>query len=414
MRRGSMRQRGPNTWQLRVYLGIDSDTGRQRYATRTVHGSRREATRQLALLTEESDNARAQAGTVAELLERWFAAASPGWAPTTIAHTRSIIDCHVIPHLGHLPVSKVTTAEIDDFYSWLLTVGGANRKGLSVGTVRRVHSLLHRALAQALRWDWIWLNPAAQASPPRSRRTEIRPPSPQELAALLDAVRDTNPPLRVFLRMAATTGARRGELLALRWGEVALARGSVAFTRALVVGPAGPVLAATKTGRTHTTDLDAATHQMLLDHHHAMEARAGAAGVVLGRQAFVFSHDTDGRSPWAPNWTTKQFIAARRAAGLPTFRLHDLRHFMATMMLSEAVPLAVVSQRLNHARISTTVNVYAHALPAWDRPAAETLAALLAPAQGPGSGPDRAAAPTEQQPYPQPATGHGQWREATR
>jgi len=58
MRRGSMRQRGTNSWQLRVYLGIDSNTGRQRYATRTVHGSRREATRQLGLLIEASDNAR--------------------------------------------------------------------------------------------------------------------------------------------------------------------------------------------------------------------------------------------------------------------------------------------------------------------------------------------------------------------
>jgi len=65
---------------------------------------------------------------------------------------------------------------------------------------------------------------------------------------------------------------------------------------------------------------------------------------------------------------------------------------MATMMLSEAVPLAVISQRLNYARISTSVNVYAHALPAWDRPAAETLARLLTPAQGPASGPDGAAA----------------------
>jgi integrase len=332
MRRGALRQRGANTWQLRVYLGINPETGKQRYATRTVRGSRREATRQLALLVAETDNARIHAGTMTDLLERWFAAASRGWAPTTVAHTRSIIDCHLIPQLGHLPVAKVTTADIDDFYGWLLTLGGGDRKGLSPGTVRRVHSVLHRALVQALRWEWIWINPASQANPPRVRRTEIRPPSPAELAALLAAVSDTNPPLCLFLRMAATTGARRGELLALRWTDVDLARGSVAFTRALIVGPAGPVLAATKTDRTHSTDLDAATHRMLVDHHDAMDARGRAAGPVLGRYAFVFSHDLDGRTPWAPNWTTKQFIAARRAADLPPFRLHDLRHFMATMM----------------------------------------------------------------------------------
>lgn len=401
MRRGSLRQRGTNTWQLRVYLGIDPGTGRQRYATRTVRGSRREATRQLGLLVAETDNARTHAGTFADLLDRWFAAASPGWAPTTVAHTRSIIGCHLIPHLGHLPVAKVTTADIDDFYGWLLVLGRADGTGLSVGTVRRVHSVLHRALVQALRWEWIWTNPASQASPPRARRSEIRPPSPDDLAALLAAVRDTNPPLCVFLRMAATTGARRGELLALRWAEVALARGSVAFTRALVVGPGGPVLAATKTDRTHSIVLDTVTHRMLVDHHEAMDRRARAAGVAVGRDAFVFSHDADGHRPWAPNWTTKQFIAARRAAGLAPFRLHDLRHFMATMMLAEAVPLAVVSQRLNHARISTTVNVYAHALPAWDRSAAEALARLLTP------GPSPFRSPTAQRRDPQPGTPHG-------
>jgi integrase len=223
MRRGSLRQRGTNTWQLRVYLGINPDTGGQRYATRTVRGSRREATRQLALLVAEVDNARIHAGTVTDLLERWFAAAARGWAPTTVAHTRSIIDCHLIPQLGHLPVAKVTTADIDDFYGWLLTFGGADRRGLSSGTVRRVHSVLHRALVQALRWEWIWINPAAQANPSRVRRTEIRPPSPAELAAMLAPVGESNPELCVFLRMAATTGARRGELLALRWADVDLA-----------------------------------------------------------------------------------------------------------------------------------------------------------------------------------------------
>jgi hypothetical protein len=108
MKRGSIRQRGTNSWELRVYRGIDLDTGRQRYATRTVRGSRREATRQLDLLVAEIDNAATHAGTLAELLERWFTAASPSWAPTTVAHTRSVIDCHLVPHLGHLPVAEVT------------------------------------------------------------------------------------------------------------------------------------------------------------------------------------------------------------------------------------------------------------------------------------------------------------------
>jgi integrase len=252
MARGSIRQRGRGRWELRVYAGVDAATGRQRYVTRTVHGSRRTAVRALD--------------------------------------------------------------------------------------------------------DW--------------RRRSI-------LAALLRVVVD-RPLLWCLLRLAATTGARRGQLLALQWRDIDLDRGVIAFTRALVVGPDGPVLGATKTDATHCTDLDAESAEMLRRCRAAAEQRAAAAGVSLPGAGYLFSDDLDGRRPWPPDRATKQFTPLAAAAGLPHFRLHDLRHFMATETLSAGVPLATVSQRLNHARISTTVNVYTHAIPAWDRPAAEKLAAILA------------------------------------
>lgn len=110
------------------------------------------------------------------------------------------------------------------------------------------------------------------------------------------------------------------------------------------------------------------------------------AGVELTEDAFVFALRPGGTKPWLPNWLTKRFIAARRGAGLPHFRLHDLRHFMATEMLAAGVPIATVSQRLSHARASTTLNVYAHAVPGGDRRAAETLAAILADGRRKGGG----------------------------
>jgi len=295
MARGSIRQRGRGSWELRMYAGVDAATGRQRYATRTVHGSRRAAVRALDDLAVEVDNARSHAGTVGDLLQRWLAAASPGWAPTTVAHTRSIIDCHLVPHLGHLEVAKLTTADIDDFYGDLLRCGGRAGTGLAPGTVHRVHSVLHRALVQAL------------------------------LAVVVD-----RPLLWCLLRLAATTGARRGQLLALQWRDVDLGRGVIAFTRALVIGPDGPVLGATKTDTTHCTDLDAESAEGLGRCRAAAEQRAADAGVTLSGAAFVFTDDADGRRPWASDRATRQFIAARRAADLPHFRLHDLRHFMAT------------------------------------------------------------------------------------
>jgi hypothetical protein len=113
-----------------------------------VHGSRRNAARELATFVTEMGHARIRAGTVAELLDRWFVAASPQWAAPTVRQTRSVIDRHLIPHLGHVAVVKLTTADIDDFYGHLLRGGGRHDRPLATGTVRRVHVVLHRALAQ--------------------------------------------------------------------------------------------------------------------------------------------------------------------------------------------------------------------------------------------------------------------------
>jgi integrase len=244
--------------------------------------------------------------------------------------------------------------------------------------VARVHAVLHRALAQALRWEWIWLNPASNATPPRVAPAEVRPPSPGQVVILLEWAKREDPPLHCYLRLAASTGARRSQLLALRWGDVDEKRAAIAFTRALVEGPAGPELRSTKTHRTYRVELDAETLDVLMAHRDWATARAVRVGAELTAGTFVFSSRPDGARPWLPNWLTKRFIAARRAAGLPHFRLHDLRHFMATEMLAAGVSIATVSQRLSHARASTTLNVYAHAVPGGDRQAAETLALILA------------------------------------
>jgi integrase len=205
---GSIRQRGKAAWELRVSRGVDPDSGHQRWLTETVHGSRRHAQAQLAALVAAADHARIQAGTVGDLLERWFAAASAHWAPSTVRQTRSVINHHLQPHLGHVAVAKLTSADIDDLYAHLLRAGKHNGGPLSPGTVHRVHVVLHRALAQAVRWEWIWINPASNATPPRSEPPDIRPPSANQVATLLEFVRSSDPALFTYLRLAVCTGAR--------------------------------------------------------------------------------------------------------------------------------------------------------------------------------------------------------------
>jgi integrase len=158
------------------------------------------------------------------------------------------------------------------------------------------------------------------------------------------------------LSLAVSTGARRSQITALRLGEVDLENGQIGFIQALLDAKSGPVLRPTKTKRTYRVDLDATCLEILTAHIARARARAEAAGVELDRSSFVFSDDPAGVAPWKPNWVTKQFIKYRTVVKVD-WRLHDLRHFTATTMLTAGVPITTVSARLSHARTSTTLNV---------------------------------------------------------
>ena len=353
-----------------MFIGTDPDTGRRIDRTTTVRGNRAEAERELATMVASARAVRTVGvrSPVSELLEAWFAVAEAGWAPTTVRQTRSVLDRYLHPHLGHLVVGEVTPAVIDASHATLRRGGGVKGQPLSPGTLARVHVVLRSALAQAMRWGWIWDNPAERAHRVVASSAELRPPTPDELTQLLDHVRDREPALHVFLYLAAITGARRAQLLGLRWHNVYFDTCRVSFCAGWVEGPHGPVLTTTKTKRSHVVDLDQGSFAVLADHAESSGTRA---------DGFVFSDD-GGTTAWKPNRVTKAFLRHRRAAGLRSFRLHDLRHFMATEMLDAGVPIVVVSRRLDHRRVSTTLDKYAHAVPGGDARASATLHLKLA------------------------------------
>lgn len=192
------------------------------------------------------------------------------------------------------------------------------------------------------------------------------------MSRLLEHVGKIDRAFHLFLVLAAITGARRGQLLALRWCDVDLEKSCLSFQRALVEGVNGPVLAPTKTRRAHRVALDDNSQQLLLDR---LDEVAGRTYDDLD-DLFIFS-SYPFLQPWKPNWVTKEFIKARKNAGIDHFRLHDLRHFMATQMLGSGIAIPVVSARLAHARASTTLNVYAHAIPGADVEAAQLISGIV-------------------------------------
>ena len=377
--RGHLRKRG-SAWELRAYAGVDPLTNRQKYVTRTFRGGKREAEEALArFVTEVSGGGHAvQDTTVGDLIRQWLDLAKPELSPTTARGYEWIITTYVTPTLGKVPLAKLRTAQLDRFYAQLREKGGQDGKPLSAATVRQVHAIVRRALQQGVRWGWIAINPASLASPPRVRTRELAPPEPAEVVALIQAAESADLDLGCFLHLAATTGARRGELCGLRWKDVDLDAGTLTISRS-VVEAAHSVLVEkdTKTHASRRLALDPDTVDSLRRHRKRVDERVGACDAELSENAYVFSAEPDGTRPWAPNNVTKDFIRLRNRAGLTTVRLHDLRHFAATRLLAAGVPVRTVSGRLGHSNAAMTLDVYAHFVEESDREAAAKLGALL-------------------------------------
>ncbi len=376
--KGFMRQRGAS-WELRVYLGHDPLTGKKRYASRTVRAGKREAQTALAEMITEAERGLTvrTTATVGELLSAWIEFASPDFSPKTVKETRGYIDRSLMPALGSRPLTKLKPADLDAFYRRLLTSGGSGGRPLAPGTVRRIHGILRRALSQGVKWGWLGINPATATTPPRVPASDIKPPSPEALGRVLRRAEVESPDLGCYLMLAATTGARRSELVALRWTDVDLDSATVSIERGIVAGPDGLVEKGTKTHSSRRVSLDAGTAAAIAEHHERMMNRAAMCRVATAADAFVFSNAADGSAPWFPDSVSRSFKRLCEKEGVPDVRLHDLRHFVATQLLSAGVDVRTVAGRLGHRNAATALNVYAHFVEQTDRKAADIMGGVL-------------------------------------
>jgi integrase len=374
-----MRQRGEGSWELRVYLGRDPLTGQKRWTYKTFKGGKREAQRALAAMVAAADGSGVapSSGTISELLKRWFENSSADFSPSTALETTNFMRRYIEPGLGSYSVARLRTEDIDRLYRELRKRGGQNGKALAPATVRRVHVIVHRALEQAVRWGWIRTNPAHKAQVPRIPAPDIRPPAPSDLVRLFALAEEHDPGLSTFLWVAAATGARRSELLALRWSDIDELSSRMTIARGLVNGPDGFVVKDTKTHGVRRVALDPKTVEVLAEHRRRAESAAGACRVVMAPDAYVFSHEADSSVPWRPDSTTRAFRLLVQRAGASGVRLHDLRHYVATRLLAAGVDVRTVAGRLGHRNASTTLNVYAHFVVDADEEAAAVLARLL-------------------------------------
>jgi len=376
--RGHLRRRG-SAWELRAYAGRDPVTGWDVYRTRSFKGGRRDAEDALAKFVQEVAGSHStRDATVGDLVDKWFELAKQDLSPSTVVGYTACIRRYVTPALGDVPLDRLKVAQLDHLYAELRSGGGQARRPLATATVRQVHAIVRRALQQGVKWGWLDTNPAVLATPPRVRNRVIEPAQPVDVVRLIVDAKEQDPDLGTFLHMAATTGARRGELCGLHWDAVDLETGTMTVARSVVDGPHGELIEKdTKTHSVRRVALDPSSVEELLAHRERCTARLKLCSADMDPSAYVFSRTVDGSKPWPPNDVTHAFIQLRDRLGLRTVRLHDLRHFAATRLLGAGIPVRTVSGRLGHANAATTLGVYAHFLAESDREAANTLGELL-------------------------------------
>jgi integrase len=191
------------------------------------------------------------------------------------------------------------------------------------------------------------------------------------------AITAEDPAIGTFLHLAAATGARRGELVALRWSDVDLDQGELVISRSVVdAGDRRLVIKDTKTHQGRRIALAAGAVRALRDHRrHQLEQRL-ALGLGRTDAPWIFCHP-DSSLPWRPDYVSKRWRRLRTELKLEDARLHDLRHFSVTQLLAAGVDPKTVAGRHGHARVAMTLDRYSHFVPARDRDAAEVLDGLL-------------------------------------
>lgn len=355
-------------WRLRVYEGAG------RYRSETFHGTTKQAERRLERFRIEVEDEQPAKGTVAELMARWLEVMSHELAPATLLGYRQASENYIVPVLGKMGLGQVRGRDIDAMYEDMLS-GRISRSGeeLNPATVRQVHAVLRGAYKRAVKWELVAASPVPAATPPGLKKYELQPPSLGDIKAAVKLVHE-RPTLHLFLRLATMTGARRGELCALRWSEIDFATKKVTISHSVVNIPHHPLeLKSTKNGKPKRIGLDRRTLVLLKWHRRSQRIQAVRNGVELDPDPFVFAGDMAGSKPWRPNQATTEWSRIRDRAGLEGVRLHDLRHALATRMLAAGDDIRTVSGRLGHADPSTTLRIYAHWVPQKDQEAADRL-----------------------------------------
>ena len=380
--KGYMRERPKGSWEIFYDVGRDAVSGKRRQKSQTVKGTKRDAQRilrEVLLSLDKGSYVKPNKITVGEWLSQWLKDyASMNTTDRTQENYSSAVKCHLIPSLGKVILADLQPQHIKGYYAEKLSKGRADGKGgLSARSVVYHHRILSEALDYAVKMGVVVRNVADFVKPPRVKKVTMNTLSVEEVERFLEAAKETD--YYVYFATLVYTGLRRGELLALRWRNLDLVKATLTVVEtAYKLGDGRYIIKEPKTAQSRRTiDLPLPLVGLFKVYRIDQELLRIQLGVSLKADDFVFIRP-DG-SPINPNAVTLAFRRIIKKAGLKDIRVHDLRHTHATLMLKADVNPKVVSERLGHANIGITLDIYSHVLPGMQAGAAEKFAKLFEP-----------------------------------
>ena len=370
---GSIRKRKDGRWEGRYTAGRDPETGKA-ITKNVLAKTQKECKEKLQKAIEDTaglDLAKAGQYTVGQWLDVWYENyAKLKVCPSSHQTYRGYIDNHIKPNIGHIPLSKLTSLDLQKLYKKLLSGGRVKRieakrqpRGLSAKTVRNLNQVISSAMDFAIAQKLILTKPTDGCALPKLEHREMKTLPAEQLASFLQEARESGVFELYYTELA--TGLRRGELLGLKWEDLDLVRGEMRIRRQVVRINGEVVEAPLKTKNAYRTlPLSEDTVGIL----KIQKQKADGS-------PWVFPSPT-GR-PISPDSVLHMLHRVLKRAGLPMVRFHDLRHTFATLALQNGVDVKTVSGMLGHFSAGFTLDTYAHVTTAAQREAARTMSGVL-------------------------------------
>lgn len=310
--------------------------------------------------------------------DKWLPTVQTQVKPSTFESYARNMRHHVLPTLGGRQLRDIGPGQLNALYATLLSEGRRNGPGgLSAKTVHYIHTIAHKALADAVDAGVLAANAADRAKPPRPRTqsaTELRFWTPEQLRSFLALVEGHR--LEAAWHLSSMTGMRRGEVLGLRWADIDLGNGRAHVRHALVSVSYELIFSTPKNHCARVIDLDPATADHLRVHRDRQTKDRREWGADYQDGDLVFCKENG--EPIHPQTYSQAFERLVAKSDLPSIRLHDLRHTHATIAIKAGTPTKVISERLGHESPAFTLKQYAHVIPGMQAEAASAIAALVA------------------------------------